>query len=140
MKLDHLKTFDLLYVGTPYTKYPGGIEVAFKDACFLTSRLVGAGLKVYSPIVHCHAVAVNGGIDPLDHTFWLSVDAAMMHKADAIIVAMMAGWESSHGIQHEIRAFVAAGKPVYFMSPDDLSYEPCSSEERAIFLAAARAA
>jgi hypothetical protein len=43
---------------------------------------------------------------------------------------MLPGWEASDGIKHEIDAFVMAGKPVYFMSPDDLSYEPCSFEER----------
>lgn len=141
MKLENLKKFDLLYVGTPYSKYPGGIEVAFIDACKLTARLLqDASLKVYSPIVHMHPVAMHGGIDPMDHSVWLAIDAAMMDKSDAMIVAMMPGWESSYGIRHEIQAFVEAGKPVYFLSPDDLSYEPQTLEEREQLRSEARAA
>ena len=140
MKLVDLQRFDLIYIGTPYSRYPGGIESAFVDACKLTSRLLREGLAVYSPIAHTHPIAIHGDIDPLDYAIWLPFDAAMMDKSDAMVVAMMTGWESSHGIRHEINAFVAAGKSVYFMNPDDLSFEPCSSEERAIFLAAARAA
>jgi hypothetical protein len=125
VKLDHLKTFDLLYVGTPYTKYPGSIHHAFLDACKVTERLLRAGLlNVYSPIVHSHSLAVYGNLDPLDHTIWLPFNNAIMHKSDAMLVAMMPSWESSTGLRHEIVEFVAAGKPVYFMSPDDLSYEP----------------
>jgi hypothetical protein len=139
MNLDDLKKFDLIYIGTPYSRYPGGIDAAFVDACRITARLLREGLSVYSPIAHTHPVAIHGNIDPLDHSIWLPFDAAMMDKSDAMIVAVMTGWESSHGIGHEIEAFVVAGKPVYFMKPDDLSYRPFSSEERAVILAAARA-
>jgi len=140
MKIESLKKFDLLYVGTPYSKYPGGIEVAFIDACRLTAQLLTEGLNVYSPIVHMHPIAVHGNIDPMDHAIWLPIDAAMMGKSDAMIAAMRTGWETSAGIRHENQAFVEAGKPVYFMSPDDLSYEPQTIEEREQFRAEGRAA
>lgn len=130
MNLSHLQTFDLLYVGTPYSRYPGGIELAFIDTCKLTARLLQVGLKAYSPIAHMHPVSIYGDIDPMDHSIWLPIDKVMMDKADAMLVAMMTGWETSKGIRHEIQAFVEAGKPVYFMSPDDLSYEPQSLDER----------
>ena len=135
--LADLKQYDLIYVGTPYSKYPGGIESAFVDACKLTARLLRQGLKVYSPIVHCHPISTHGGIDPLDHSFWLAVDAVMMAKADAMIVAMMPGWEASIGIRHEIQAFIEAGKPLFFMSPDDLSCVAADPIERNDILGAA---
>lgn len=141
MKLDHLKTFNLLYAATPYTRYAGGIHHAFIDACKITERMLRAGLlNVYSPIVHSHSLAIYGNLDPLDHSIWLPFNEAIIGKSDALVVVMLVGWESSNGVRLEIQTFIAAGKPVYFMSPDDLSFEPCSSEERAIFLAAARAA
>ncbi len=130
MKFCDLRRFDLIYLGTPYSLYPGCIEAAFVDVCKLAARLLAADIKVYSPIVHMHPVATHGDIDPMDHSIWLPIDKAMMDKSDAMIFAMMTRWESSAGIRHEIQAFVEAGKPVYFLSPDDLSYEPQTFEER----------
>lgn len=121
MKLTDLKKFALIYVGTPYTKYPEGIDAAFTDACKLTARLLREGLKVYSPIAHTHPVAVHGDIDPLDLSIWLPFDGAMMDKSDAMIVGMMPGWETSTGVRHEMQTFIEAGKPVFFLSPDDLA-------------------
>lgn len=140
MNLAHLKTFDLIYVGTPYSKYPGGIIAGFIAASRLTARLMKEGLKVYSPIAHTHPIAIYGDLDPMDHAIWLPFDKAMMDKSDAMIVAMMEGWETSKGIRYEIQAFVEASKPVYFLSPDDLSYEPCSPAEREQFRVEGKAA
>lgn len=127
--LSKLKRFDLIYVATPYSKYPGGLEQAFIDACKLTARLLQQGLKVYSPIAHTHPIAIHGGIDPLDLSIWLKFDAIMMDKAAALLVAMMPRWENSTGVRHEIDYFVEADKPVYFLSPDDLSVEPCPQDQ-----------
>lgn len=127
MSLSDLKRFDLIYVATPYTKYPDGITLAFIHACKLTARLLRRGLKVYSPIAHTHPIAIHGSIDPLDLSIWLPFDGAMMEKADCLLVAMMQGWESSAGIKHEIETFIERDKPVYFLGPDDLSIAPNAS-------------
>jgi Domain of unknown function (DUF1937) len=124
-----LKRFDLLYLATPYTKYEGGITLAYIGACKLAARLLRAGLRVYSPIAHTHPIAVHGGIDPYDLSIWLPFDGAMMDKADALLVGMMAGWDLSVGIKHEIGAFGEARKPVYFMSPEDLTVVPPPLED-----------
>lgn len=121
MRLADLKRYPLIYVGTPYTKYAGGIDAAFTDACKLTAHLLQSGLKVYSPIAHTHPLAIHGGLDPLDLSIWLPFDGAMIDKADAMIVAMLPGWETSTGVRHEIQAFLEAGKPVFFLNPADLS-------------------
>jgi hypothetical protein len=121
MNLSDLEKFKLIYVGTPYTKYAGGVDAAFIDACKLTARLLREGLKVYSPIAHTHPIAVHGGIDPLDHSVWLPFDGAMIDKSDAMIVAMLPGWETSRGVRHEIHAFIESSKPVFFLNPDDLA-------------------
>lgn len=116
MTLDDLKGLDL-YLATPYTKYPHGIERAFEDACRLCGELLRRGVTSYSPIAHTHPVAMNSGLDPLDHSIWLPFDRIRMDKADAILVATMAGWSESFGIAHEIDVFEEAGKPVYYLDP-----------------------
>lgn len=114
---DTLKRKDLIYVGTPYTRYPLGIEMAFIHACEVTARLLRKGLKVYSPIAHTHPVAIHGKINPLDHSVWLPFDAAIMDKSDAMIVAKLDTWDKSTGVTHEMNVFTAAKKPIFYYCP-----------------------
>lgn len=108
----------LCYLATPYTKYQGGdMGAAFVDASKLAAKLLHSGVKVYSPIAHCHPIAVNGGPPPGDHEFWLPFDEAMMTAAHVLIVAHMDGWDRSKGIAHEIAFFERAGKPIYDLDP-----------------------
>lgn len=110
-----LAAYPLVYLATPYTKYPAGIGVAFKHAAIVAARLMQAGVKVYSPIAHTHPLAVHGGLDPLDHTIWLPYDRAMMDAAAALAVALMDGWRESYGVQHEIAVFTTLAKPVHYV-------------------------
>lgn len=126
----------LIYVGTPYTKYPDGIEQAFIDASRITAKLMLRGVKVYSPIAHTHPLAIHGEIDPINHEIWLPFDAAMMDAADAMIVAMMESWEISYGVKHEIDVFAKAGKPIYYLDPRTMAvnnspFAPRSAPSRA---------
>lgn len=109
-----------LYVATPYTKYPGGIEEAFREACRVTAVLMRQGAKVFSPIAHTHPIATYGGIDPKDWEFWMAADAPLMEAASGLIVVMMPGWEESAGVAAEIEAFKAAGKPIYYRTMESL--------------------
>jgi hypothetical protein len=103
----------LVYLATPYSKYPLGVEQAFINAAKLAAQLLLTGLKVYSPICHCHSLATYGGINALDHSIWLPFDEAMMARCDVLIVAQMEGWQESVGIKHEIVFFEAAQKPIF---------------------------
>lgn len=117
MRLDQSK---LYYLATPYTKYHAGIWPAYKEAARIAGRLTALGISLYSPIAHSHPLAVYGGIDPLDHSFWMRVDARFVAICDALIVAKMNGWDESKGITIEIAAFATAGKPIFTVEPDSL--------------------
>lgn len=121
MQLDELKDHSLVYLATPYSKYPKGLEAAFQDAAALAAKVMVAGVKVYSPIAHTHPLAIHGKVDPYDHSIWLPFDAAIMDKSDAILVAKMDTWDKSYGISHEIEVFTKAGKPVYYLTPDTMA-------------------
>lgn len=109
--MNRLQQFPIVYLATPYTKYLPGIDAAFRDAAALAARLLKLGVRVYSPIAHCHPMAQFGGIDPKDHSIWLPYQEVMMAKADVLLVAQLEGWRESHGIDHEIKFFAKAGKP-----------------------------
>jgi nucleoside 2-deoxyribosyltransferase len=127
-RIEALRDYRLLYLGTPYSKYSAGLDAAFRDASALAGRLLTVGLRVYSPIAHTHPIAIYAGIDPLAHAIWLPFDEAMMDAADACVVAMMDGWNRSVGIAHEIAYFQKAGKPVYLLDPSDLSVDRLAAE------------
>lgn len=118
--IEDVAKYGLVYLATPYSKYPLGIEAAFKDAAKLTARLLRVKVRAYSPIAHTHPIALYGKVDPLDHGIWLPFDEAIMAKSDAMLVAKMDGWEESRGIKHEIEFFTAAGKPIYYLDVSTL--------------------
>lgn len=120
---DKLKTDGLLYLATPYSKYPKGIHVAYRDAARLAARLMSVGIDTYSPILHTHGMAVHGKISPLNHSVWLKFDAKMMDRCDALLVAKMETWEASFGIAHEISEFKKQRKSIFYIDPESLEIE-----------------
>ena len=112
-----IKSGQFWYLGTPYTKFPGGLECAFVMACKLTAFLAARGVPVYSPIAHSHPVAVHGALDAVDHHFWVRFDRPMVEAAGGLIAVMAEGWEESRGLKHEIEQFKLQGKPVLCWDP-----------------------
>lgn len=106
------------YLATPYTNYAQGHVEAANMACRKAAELMLAGVPVFSPIAHSHPIAVEGLRDKqLDHDFWMRADAPMMEAASGLIVVMCDGYNTSRGVQEEIRRFQTAGKPVVFWIP-----------------------
>jgi len=105
------------YLGSPYSKYPGGIVAAHNAVCRDAALLIRAGVPVYSPIAHTHPIAIHGGIDPFDHEIWLPADKPLMDAAVGLIVLMLPGWESSRGLTYEIEEFQGKEKPIVYMRP-----------------------
>lgn len=118
--MEQLTKFDLVYLGTPYSKYPKGIEAAWRDASELSGKLLLAGVKVYSPIAHTHSIAVCANLDPLNHDIWLPFDLAIMQKSDAMVVGMLPGWAYSYGVSFEVDKFREWGRRVFAVFPDTL--------------------
>lgn len=111
----------LAYLATPYSKWKLGLEAAFIEASKLVARLLLAGVKTYSPIVHMHPVGFYGGLDLYDHNIWLPLDETMMEVANVLIVAHMDGWNESKGIAHEVAFFERAEKPIFDLNPETLA-------------------
>jgi len=121
--MKRLKVFNLVYLGTPYTGYPHGHEMAFIEACKIASRLITAGVNIYSPIAHTHPIAIHGILDHLDYKLWLNFDSSMMRVADAFLIAKMEKWDHSFGLAHETAYFKSVSKPIYHIDPDTMIVE-----------------
>lgn len=98
------------YLASPYSKYPDGLDAAFREACRVTAYLIQNKIPVYSPIAHTHPVAIYGKMNPIDHDIWLPADLPLMNAAGGLIVVEMESWEDSFGIGEEIKAF--KGRPI----------------------------
>lgn len=112
------------FLGTPYTHYPTGLASAYVAACRQTGLLLKAGVQVFSPIVHCHAVADILGMNKTDLAIWLPACAGLRAAAGGLIVCRLASWERSTGLAAEREEFERAGKPVVDMMPDILPALP----------------
>lgn len=106
----------IIYLATPYSRYPPGLDAAHIDACLVAASLIQRGLSIYSPIAHGHPIAHYGGLDKLDHSMWLKFDEAMMRAAAGMIVAELPSWGDSMGIEHEVEFFARAHKPIDYLT------------------------
>lgn len=113
-----LKRYRLVYAASPYRGYKGGdLEAAHMDVSEVAGRLIERGVNVFSPIAHSHEIAKHSGIDPVDHSIWMPIDAAMASACDALVVICLDGWMASKGIEEEIEIFEQRGKTVYYLDP-----------------------
>ncbi|QWY83598.1 TIR domain-containing protein [Rhizobium phage RHph_X2_26] len=110
------------YVATPYSKWfkTFGLEKAARCAAELTGELISSGLRCYSPIAHCHFVAMSNYLDPLDWKLWMAQCAPMMEAANGAVILMLPGWQESSGVTAEIEYFTKARKPILFVKPSSL--------------------
>jgi Domain of unknown function (DUF1937) len=111
------------FLGTPYSKYPGGLEEAFLLAIRARGLLMQYGIPCYSPIVHSHPVAKECVIDPRDLDIWLPAEMPMRKNAYGLIVLMAESWDISVGLKTEIDEFETANKPVRYMKPGEVTPE-----------------
>lgn len=113
-------TATLIYLATPYTRYPGGHEAAFELACQSAAVFLAADIPVFSPIAHSHPIAKHMTAEHLvDHDLWVRIDAPMLAACAAMIVVTVEGWRESRGVQHEIAMFEQAEKPVTHWAPGE---------------------
>jgi nucleoside 2-deoxyribosyltransferase len=103
----------LFYLASPYSKFPGGTEMAAAIVAQNAALLLDAGIHVFCPITHSHDV--SRFVRNNTHEMWMSLDEKFMRMCDAMIVLEMDGWEASIGVQAEIDWFTKNHKPVVYM-------------------------
>jgi hypothetical protein len=106
----------LIYLASPYSKYPGGRNAAFVVACDKAAELMLQGTKVFCPIAHSHPIE-DIGMDGViqDGDFWLSQDFAVLSRCDELWVYKMPGWDVSYGVGKEIDFAVENGIPIKYL-------------------------
>lgn len=114
---------DFLYLASPYSKFPRGLNAAFEEVCRARGLLIQNGVACFSPIIHSHPVAQLCRMDPYDHSIWMPSEEPILRCAKGLIMLRMESWEISYGMNEEKKIFEAAGKPIVWMDPGVLPGE-----------------
>lgn len=96
------------YLAIPYT---GIEEESYRIATKVLADLTRAGEIVFSPITHCHPMALAHDL-PGDWAFWERIDREFISKCDELIVICIPGWLESTGVQAEIAMARDMGIPI----------------------------
>lgn len=88
------------------------------------ARLMLAGIVVFSPIAHGHALAQETPVlDQQSHSFWMDQCYPMLHHAEALYILRIEGWEKSNGVALEHVYADTHGKPI-FVSYNGVDWSP----------------
>jgi len=93
----------LTYLAAPYSHKEHHIRVArFMLINKYAAKLMAEGRYLFSPISHTHPIA-EAGVLPCYWLYWEGYDRVMIECCDDIIVLRLPGWETSIGVQAEIK-------------------------------------
>lgn len=105
----------MIYLASPYSdSNPDTQQWRFERTRAKTAELIKEGAPVFSPIVHCHYMALKYDM-PSDQEFWWQYNRKMLSKADEVWVYMLEGWEKSAGVSREIQYAEVSGIPVEYI-------------------------
>ncbi|KKL45096.1 hypothetical protein LCGC14_2359110 [marine sediment metagenome] len=110
----------MIYLASPYSNlHPEWRQALYERACEATIGLMKRKKVVFSPIVHCHPLAVLGGFGT-DFKQWGKFCLRILKASDVMYILMLTDWEKSVGIAKEYLFCLEHSIPVKFLHPDSL--------------------
>ncbi len=110
----------LTYIACPYAHQDESTKLArFHLVSRAAAILLKAGHHVYSPITHCHPIAVAGGITE-GWDFWRRHDRAFLEHSGLMVVLMLDGWEQSVGVKGELEIAEELRIPVIYRTMEEV--------------------
>jgi hypothetical protein len=105
-----------IYLASTYTHADKEVMAfRYKEALQTSARLINKGYLIFSPIVHCHPLAVKHAL-PVDYKFWQAYsDSFLLYWAEAVAVLCLQGIFDSKGVEAEIVLAKGTGLPVYYI-------------------------
>jgi Domain of unknown function (DUF1937) len=104
LALDALKRGDkmsYLYLASPYSHTdPDVMHARYLDARDALAWLIKQRLWAYSPITHCHEIAIQHTL-PRDAEFWWDYNRLMILNSRGLMVLRIDGWQHSAGVTRE---------------------------------------
>ena len=105
------------YLASPYSHPELDImQARYEAALEAVAWLLHQRVWTYSPIVHCHELAVHFKL-PRDATYWNEYNRAMLSRANRLLVLTLKGWQGSSGIKAEIEWANMEGLKINYLNP-----------------------
>jgi len=106
----------MIYLASPYSSpIAGAHELRFEKARAAVIHFLAQGVNVFSPIVYCHEMAARSALRT-DAAFWFKFNSDMLRSSEAMFVLCLPGWETSKGVQTEIKQARAILMPLHFFN------------------------
>ena len=103
-----------IYLASPFSHPDPAVQKQrYEAACRAAAELTRQGKTTFSPIVLSYNLCHYGL--PLDWRFWQRHDLKFLAMCSEVVVLKFDEWEKSVGVQAEIAAARAMGKPVTFL-------------------------
>lgn len=104
----------MIYLASPYTSADPAIEERrFEQVRDFVAKHFLQRTMLFSPIVYCHQFRASHGFEG-DAVFWADLNRSFVLRASELWVLQLDGWQSSHGVQQEIRWAQDLFKPVVY--------------------------
>lgn len=102
----------IAYLASPHAHFnPIEVETRAIKVRYVVAELYKQGYRVYSPILHCHEMAVHHNLQaPFE--FWEGFDKEMISRLDEFWLLIIDGWSESKGMRAELAYAQELGKPV----------------------------
>jgi hypothetical protein len=110
------------YLAGPYT---GDEDNNFKLHANIFQQLLKQGRIIFSPIVHCHNLAVEFDL-PKDFNYWKNYSMAMLGPAMKLIVICGSRWQDSKETQAEIKMAETLGIEIEYLHPLESKLNDCT--------------
>ena len=114
----------MMYLASPYRHQDRGIMHARYIAVARAYPRLVAGLRhdLYCPVVHGHALDVEGG-KPMGDRYWLDHSLSMLRRCVGLVIYTLPGWQQSEGVRIELAEAGRLGFPVFYFGPRTDEYD-----------------
>lgn len=109
----------MIYLASPYTHDDSEVrEARYRAVSRVTVDLIKQGKFVYSPIAHSHPLLQFSNL-PLEYDYWQKLCEDAIACCDYLIVLKLPGWETSKGVQAEIKFATEMNMLIEYMEYHD---------------------
>lgn len=118
-----LKPGSLVYVASPYSHPEAAVrQQRYEDVRKCTLDIMHRGAHAFSPILYGHNCLPE--LNHWKNDEWLAFDFALLGRCDMLVVLMLPGWDTSHGVQAEMAFAKEKGIETLLIEPAALPDKP----------------